>query len=283
MLETFGDPRAPLRISALTALTKCPGFLVLTDCRMSSDFLDKKSAAAHNGTAAGRAIELFHAGLGVGESLAMTEEESTSGCRGRSFELVQMGKVEAWVRRYCADPRNEPEVVVESSMEAEVELLLDPAPEDPTGEPILLVGHVDQIRREPDGTLRLWDVKSGAADGLPMLFSHAWQLAAYTLACRATLGEPVLPGGIIRLRGYDSKSKKAEALDPDWLESRPVFFDAPWSIDACEAMMANVAQAVAWIRLGIVSTTPGPHCGWCPATGPHLCDTRLLEGVLDGS
>lgn len=279
-LKEFATRRAPLRASTLNALVKCPAWVILGDYRLNPTYEDRKSAAAHNGTAAGRAIELFHAGLGVGEALAMTEEESASGLRGRGFEMVKMTTVDAWVRRYCADPRNRPEIVLESSLEMEVELTLAAAPEDPTGEPIIITGHVDQIRRDRSGVLRLWDVKSGVLDGLDMLWTYAWQLAAYTVGAAEILNEPVLPGGVIRLRGYDSKAKLALANDPEWCAGRAVHFESQCTLATCHEMLETVAQHVAWIRLGLIHQHPGKHCGWCPAGGPHLCGTRLDEGCL---
>ena len=85
---------------------------------------------------------------------------------------------------------------------------------------------------------------------------------AYALASTATMGEAVLPGGIIRLRGY-----KDVVIGPgasDEAGRSPVFFETPWSLDHCRDMLVTAAYRVQAIREGRIELIPGPHCQWCP-------------------
>lgn len=248
------------RISALPSLASCPGMAAL---RSSGD--DEGSAASDTGSAVGRAIELWHK---AGEHASALEEALgvTSREVPENFPRADMDQVRAWAAAYAADPRNAG-VVVADSCEREVRLVLPAAPEDPTGQPVELVGHLDQLRRGPGGQLRVWDLKSGRPGGLEMVYGYALQLAAYALACTETLGVPVLPGGIVRLRGYDAK----RATTPEAL----VFFEAPWTLDACRGLVVTVVQEIAWLRMGLVHLRPGLHCSYCPGNGPGNCGARI--------
>lgn len=250
------------RISSLPGIGQCPGFAVL---RAAGD--DTGSAAANTGSAVGRIAELWHRG---GEGATSFEEAVAQAMRevAENFPRADMDEARLHALGYASDPRNRG-VVVAEWCELEVKLTLAPAPEDPTGQPIELVGHIDQIRRDPvTKQLRVWDLKNGRPGGLELLYGYAWQIAAYSLACTATLGEPVLPGGVIRMKGYGTKRRDPDA-DPS------THFEAPWSLDQCRGMLDVVAFEVAHVRNGAIAMRPGMHCMWCPAGGPHLCGARL--------
>ena len=251
------------RISALPMTGTCPGFSVL---RAAED--GRGSRAANTGSAVGRIIELWHRGH---ETDAALEEAMQGAAReaGEKWPDADLDEANSLARSYAADPRNRG-VVVADLCEREVRLVLPPAPEDPTGLPVELVGHVDQIRRV-GGVLRVWDVKAGKPGGIEMLYSYAWQIAAYALAATATLGETVLPGGIIRLRGYGPRTSP---------EAAAVHFEAPWSHAQCNVMLATAVQEIAWLRAGLVHLRPGLHCMWCPGGGPHVCAGAIDR--LDG-
>lgn len=250
------------RISSLPGLGQCPAFTVL---RASG--ADSGSAAADNGSAAGRMVELWHRG---GEGPTALEEAiriATSEAAER-FPRADLDQARTWAVAYAADSRNRG-VVLPDSCEMEVRIKLDPSPEDPTGHPIELVGHLDQLRRDAGGQLRVWDLKTGKGSGLELLYTHAWQIAAYALATSEVLGEPVLPGGVIRLRGYE------RSRNPVPPSEAAVHFEAPWSIEQCKTMLATAVQHIAWLRAGLVHMHPGIHCQWCPAGSPALCGDRI--------
>lgn len=220
------------------------------------------SAAADSGIAVGRAIQLWHElgedPLALDEALRRTEAESHARC-----PLADWTDVRAWATGYAADTRNGGHVA--SDFELEVRF--------PLGR-FVLVGHVDQIRRTPEAGARVWDVKSGKAGGREMLFDYAWQLAAYALACTETLGEPVLPGGLLRVRGYAWNTRCQWNRDAP--STAPVQFATPWSLAHCREMMDDAEALLELIDAGTVIRTPGEACRYCPGEAPHLC-RRLLE------
>lgn len=247
-----------VRISSLPTVGRCPAFGVLRSLTGGS------SPAAHTGTAVGRLIELTHQGAPYAEALARTQAEAPEAFPDADLDYVmQCGLA------YCSDARNR-DVVVGELCEREVTVSLAPSPRDPTGEPIQLVGHVDQIRRER-GQLYVWDLKNGRPSGIDLLYGYAWQIAAYAVAASNTLGEPVLPGGIIRLRGYIHERRKN---NPDPNEAN-VFYAAPWTLEQCHAMLGNVVEHIALQRSGVLLSQPGTHCEWCPASGPHTCADEI--------
>lgn len=259
LLRTFATREWPLRISALTGLQCCPGFTLLSDRKIAED--DRSSAAAETGTAVGRLIELWHLGEKFREALDQAEGE-----KGADFPSADMEAAEFWFHSYVDDDRNQVNSVLAESLEAKVEYELPPAPEDPTGKPIYLVGHLDQVR-VLHGRHSVWDVKSGRAQGKQMLFDYAWQQAGYVLASRQRWPElDVQPGGIIRLRGY-TKTKAPSDCN--------VFYQDPRTVKDCEEQLNNVSLHVALIRQGIIVTAPGKHCCWCPAEFYHLCGPML--------
>ena len=261
-----GPGAAPVRISALTSLTKCPASMILQRA-----FDRGSGAAADTGSAVGRLVQLHHEGWIADDAIERARREAPT-----EFPLADLARAERLYLSYAADPRNPRDVVVKGTCEQEVRLVLPPDAHDPTGQPIHLVGHVDQIRHHPDGRLRVWDTKAGKLDdGLAMTRVYAWQLAAYALAATATLGRPVLPGGIIRLAGYEARDAEPSSGQAS------THYETPWTLDECATMLASVSALIAMIRRGDVLMLPGSHCRWCPGEAPNLCADRLApEHVL---
>lgn len=261
-MTLVASAKAPARCSSLSSLTRCPGFWTLAQVDDG-----EHGSAANTGSAVGRGVELWHAGYTLGDAVARVQAEASE-----KFPFADMDATTRMIRNYTRDERNGQTAA--GHCELEVRLVLEPDPSDPTGEPIHLVGHVDQIRRGPDGRLRVWDLKCGRPSGLELLYSYAWQLAAYSLAASATLGETVYPGGIIRGRAYDyvegGKSKGAQ--DPSVVHA---FYEAPWSPDECRVLLGSVRYHVARLREGLVLLHPGPHCQWCPGVNPAACQSRF--------
>lgn len=256
----------PLRISSLSSLVRCPGFLV------SRAIDDSPGKPAQNGSAVGRVIQLAHEGVLLEEALAQTERES------ENWPLADMAQVREWATPYCLDERNGPGSdfgpVVPGSCEMTVKLMLPPDEDDPTGLPIHLRGHIDQLREERGtGILRVWDVKSGRGTGQELLAEYAWQLAIYSAACTATLGRLVLPGGIIRLRSYERHGPTAPG----------VFWEAPWTPEDVASMVGTVAHDIGVLRAGKIPLRPGLHCQWCPAAPFWSCHQRVPDLPMVGS
>lgn len=261
------------RISSLPKVAACPAFGVL---RAAS--ADTAGAAAHSGSAVGRLIELWHrSGEDNADFDSLVAQVRTE--VPNRWPLARMDDVLRWALSYCGDPRNSGTVLVDS-LEREVEYSLPAAGElYPYGsgtnppKPLLLRGHLDQVRRESDGVLRVWDVKSGRPDGIDMLYDYALQLAAYAVAATESYGEPVLPGGIIRLRGYH----KGRRSQWDGLDEAPAFFHAPWTLEQARGMLDTIAAHHALLARGVILRQPGSHCSYCPGESPALCGEKLAE------
>lgn len=251
------------RSSALGGLAWCPGFWALRAAE-SLSMVRSSSRAADTGTAVGRAIELWHrGGETVDAAIAAVGQTVAEECAPQA----DWDTVREQLRLYTLDARNHG-VVLAHLQEHEVRAEVPADPDDPTGAPVVIVGHVDQIRRAPNGGLQVWDLKSGKPSGLEMTHLYAWQLAAYAVGCTETLGEDVLPGGIIRTRGYTARG----ADDPSRAR---VHYATPWSLDQCRDMLGVVAYRVGEIRRGLIATTPGAHCMFCSGEGPALCPPRV--------
>ncbi len=237
------------RISQLPTLRRCPGLALIQMTYPNS------SKAADTGSAAHKLIEYHHKGYSVPDSIAATTLLSYT-----DFPQADLTQAAKWAGKYLEDPRNRGGTVIADYLEIEVSATLG-------GD--TLTGHVDQIRRE-HGQLYVWDVKTGREEGSDMVRTYALQIAAYAVAATETLGEPVLPGGIIHLRDYTKRSPGG------------VFYHAGWSLDGCRRILERGASnVIARINSGDVRISPGPHCGYCPAGGPPNCIDEIEE-ILDG-
>jgi len=264
-----------LRISILANLAKCPSFFALKTRITDVSF----GTAAHTGSAVGRLIELWHRNGETAEGLLAAKRRAfLDGIT--DFPKANFDSACKVAIFYACDPRNRG-VVIPDSCEQEVILKLEPDPSDPVQKMMEIPGHVDQIRRESDGGLYVWDVKNGKPEGDELRLAYAWQLAAYAIASTEFYGETVLPGGIIRTQSYlndlhrcptcNKKSRK-KVLAP---HEAKVFYETPWSLEACHTMMRQAARAIARLRRGIFDQTPGTHCNWCPGGGPHRCEVEI--------
>ncbi len=268
--------KLPKRISSLPTFNSCPGLWALQEEQQRHGDR-RRSQAADAGSAAHKAVELLHRGHDMESLCAQVAQE---------FPHVDLKLVGMWVGQYARDPRNQNTVLVDSQ-EAEVKLDLGP---------VQLVGHVDQIREHPDGTKRVWDIKTGRSES--PVTHYAWQLAGYALAATETFGEPILPGGVIRLRSYirrdrctycqaapgadcvtssgkwtrDHSEREWTLLPPD---TAPVFHEMQASLDQCRATLKSFLALYELREQGITVTTPGDHCRYCPADGPQYCVLEL--------
>jgi len=264
-------PGEPTRLSALNSLSKCSG-LVAARSVVSGD----SGQAADTGTGVGRGVELWHRGVDY-SSLAkqLTAEQPTE------FAKADMNDVHRIVLAYVNDERNRPDVVLTDSLELTVHLELEPDEDDPTGLPIKLKGHTDQVRyafpdhpqREELG-LQLWDVKNGRASGEDMTRDYAFQLCAYTVALEGHYGAGEISlGGVIRTKGYIARGK------PDPSQAN-VFFPMPWTMEQCRAVLDTARYLIGQIRAGAIPHTPGSWCRYCPLSYP-TCATGGLRRLLE--
>jgi hypothetical protein len=259
--EDFGGEKNPLRSSRLARFMQCPWSEAMQHLAMVED--EQAGAAADTGSAMHFAAQLWHTRLKGDARLAVAAMRMAL----ERYPFADLDSAEDQFRRYAADPRNLAAKVV--LVEAAVRVEIPPAPGDPTGAPVIVMGTVDQVREEPGG-LRALDIKTGGKyEGPDMLDEHCLQLAAYQLGATYLLGREVRAASIIRTKDY-LKTDRMKRPKPG-----PVFWEAPWSLDDCRALMRSVAAAVAEVRRGLFRHAPGGHCRYCPAGGVAQCTKRL--------
>lgn len=246
-LHDYGTERSPLRASSLPNLVHCPAKAFLM---YLGELDDSSSAAAETGSLVHALVKAWHEGNF--DTTGVAREVATF---AREFPLADSKVALAHFAGYANDATNRVKLVLS---ESKVSVRLKAADDDPTGEPILVNGTLDQVREGPRG-LGVWDIKTGRPGGLQMLDAYALQLAAYSLAATELLGQPVRPGGIIRTLGYTTR------------EPGPTHFECPWDLRTADMLLDAVRKLVASIRRGDVTFAPGSPCLICPARGLQNC------------
>lgn len=243
-LEDFGTDKHPLHASGLQSIIKCSLRAVLHFLLQPDD---ESGEAADTGSAVHAAVHAWHNnGQDAAASLDAMRQAS-----GR-YRKADLNDAAALFLQYAQDPRNAQAEIVAS--ERNVRFQLDPAPEDKTGRPIVIVGTCDQTRRV-HGELRVFDIKSSTKPGYHLLMQHLYQVSAYAVGMTIEMGEPVHPGALIRVRGYPNGA----------------FF--PYSIDLKHAamLMDALRRVVAAIRAGKPVPSPGDYCTWCVMRTMDAC------------
>lgn len=172
-------------------------------------------------------------------------------------------KSEKVFRAYAADPKNADADV--PWCEAQVTLRLAPAPEDKTGKPVVIVGTLDQVRRHSDGSLRVWDIKTGdRLDADETVNEYLIQQAIYTLGARQTLDPTIgdTPGGIIYTPGYE-RNRGGKTHIP-----------LPLSLEAACILVSPLVHWIAQVRAGLMQFRPSAEsCRFCPIKPWPTCIT----------
>ncbi len=255
----FASETHPLRPSKAGQLLKCPMSSFLSV--MSED--DGGNSAAHTGNLVHSAAAAYHRATGAN---AKRKEVGLAALAADlpKFPHGSKEKAETIFGKYADDPENEGADV--PWVEQSVTLVLEPAPNDPTGKPVWIVGTLDQVRRAK-GRLRVWDIKTGAAkDTGETMDEYLVQQACYTLAAQQTLDPNIEPGGIIYTPGYEKPRGKR-------------FLDLKLTTDRCKMLLAPLVQYVAILRGGTPLFTPSAGaCAWCKMR-PYTNCFNLFEGA----
>lgn len=257
----FASRDVPLRASSAPSLLKCGLQALLLHMGLLTD--RESGQAADTGTLVHLAAELWH------RDPLHDAERTWLAALGQQLERAPLANLEdarKLYERYTTLPANQEGSreawqfgsVIPEYQEIEVTLEIPPHESDPTGQPVVLVGHCDQIRRDCYGDLRIWDIKTTKTVGEAALHEYTPQLAVYTLAAAETLGEPVQPGGLILLRAKTAPMQ--EAL---------------FTADQARSILDSLAFEVARIRSSQQTPRPGQHCRWCSAGGPQNCVNYL--------
>jgi len=246
-VKHMGCKEYPIRISSAPALLACEGFHV---ARLVCP--EEAGIAAAIGTAADRAIKLWHTGMSLEEAVKKAVEENPT---------VTLDAVEPMVRGYAGDADRlcaeyGPVVLESQDLEVTVDL----------GD-VHFVGHLDQARVK-DGKTLVWDMKASRFGGQQLTHDYLVQLVLYAEGLRQRAGAPleaVGVGGIIRLT--------------DYLRSRsegPVAYPCPVSVYMMQHLLQQLRNAVMRIRRGsLPACRPGSRCSYCQLAPPGDCVTRL--------
>jgi hypothetical protein len=140
---------------------------------------------------------------------------------------------------------------------------------DKTGKPIGITGQVDQVRRNKDNMLYLYDVKSSGRQAGVLAVEYAVSQLVYMYLVEQHLREYVYGSIIIRTKGYLVRGVRPEDSPAG------VFIQMPLTRGHYSVILDQIRLAVARIRNGEISVNPGEHCAWCGFQSPANCLIQL--------
>lgn len=263
-LKLLASEQYPMRASSTTYL----------NCRLRTLLYmlqsDAAGKAAQTGTLIHKGVEAWARGGSEDAGLSAMEQAQRR-FRELEEEAGDLEQAQKWLRLYIEDPRNAPLGVEPEdgsigklvAVEKPGILRLDPAPFDPTGEPLVFTGTCDQIR-EWQGHRYIWDLKTsdmnkvGGPNGVVDYYMLQQVLYAYMNQARV--------GGLILLRSYTARKEG----------SKGVFFQPSMHEDSIRHVLDGVRESIALLRMGQISPNPGLHCGQCYlANGIGECSQKL--------
>lgn len=217
--------------------------------------------AGDTGSAVHAAAHAMHDGKEVAECLGVMKAKLAQYPKAELLDAADL------FLKYSSDQRNKEAKVVLN--ERQIDFALAPSKEDPTGEPIIFNGRVDQVR-DVDGRLKVYDIKSTKKDPAQMQAEYMFQMAAYCVGSSILLGQRVDPGACIYVRKYGNKDHSRAS----------VFWHYSWTFDDCVQIMEVVRHRVADIRKGILYHNPNDnYCRWCHLRTPDLCLPKLQQTI----
>ncbi len=246
-MAKFATKDYPLRASRIQSFVICPWRIVLLT--LTND-QDKAGEPADTGSATHAAVATWH--KNGGDAASAVEAMRT---RIAEYPLADLKTAGELFCNYIVQPANRSAELV--LVEAEVTFSLPCAEDDPTGEAVTVLGHLDQVRRER-GMLKLWDIKTSKKMPHEVLWGAEMQAAAYCLGATQLLGETVHPGGIIMPR-----------RDPMHIPFLWAHTDIPRILEPLVRLVAEVRKGNVWHVSG------NENCKWCHTGGPDQCFPRL--------
>lgn len=255
-LSKFGTAEFPLHSNGLSIVVKCPWRAVMLYMYGEDG---ESGPAADTGSAVHKAAAAMHNGAEPAAALKVMGE------RAHEYPRADLREAAGIFLSYSSDERNRVECLL---VERQVEFRLAAAPEDPTGEPVVIVGRVDQVRLYEGDRASVWDIKTSKLDGIRLLQESTMQVAAYCVGASYLLGRRVDPGGLILPRRYVPG-------DPS---RSPVFWHIPWKFEDAAQILEPVRHVVAHIRRGQLWHVPSDEmCRWCSARSPDICLPKLQQ------
>lgn len=245
-ITKFATSEFPLRASRLEKFLACNWRVVM----LTFGDNDPAGEAADTGSAVHAAVDTWHK---TGLDAAAAVEAMRA--RLSEYPKADLPTAAQLFLAYTADLRNIGAEIVQG--ECEVPFEIAASPQDPTGAPIVIIGHVDQVRRE-NGLLRVWDIKTSKKAPHEVLWGACIQAAAYCKGSEQLLGELVHPGGVIMPR------------------RSPMHIPFTWTRDDVDRILDPIRHHVALVRAGHVAHVPeADRCKWCHSGGPDVCLPRL--------
>ena len=252
-LKRFATEDFPLHPSALRTLVDCPWKIVM---QYLYDPSDEGGPAGDTGSAVHAAAHALHDGKEVAESIEVMRAKLANYPKADLLDAADL------FLKYAGDTRNRGARVVLNEMP--IGFKIAAAPEDPTGEPLVFEGRLDQVR-EADSQLLLYDLKSSKKDPMVLLHEHTFQMAAYCVGASILLKRQVNPGALILVRRYKG--------DPN---TAAVFWHYAWTFHDCEGILDVLRHRVAEVRKGILYHNPEEsRCHWCHQRTPDVCLPKL--------
>lgn len=259
----------PLRASALPKIDQCPASVFLSQALwLPGDDDDPGGEAAQTGNLVHSAAKTFH-----DLSMLPPEERREAGLKAleaarEKFPGGDPKKAKKHFLAYASDPQNSEAKVVK--VEQKVWAEIPPSPLDPTGEPVVIRGTLDQLRIR-DGIAVVDDIKTGSHYyGLKALDHYRTQQAAYVLAARQTFGKEfgdIEPGALICTDGYFRPEGR-------------VFWYHKWSADLIPMILQNVVNQVAAARAKLLGFSPSIEtCRWCEHKNFENCSTFARDHI----
>jgi PD-(D/E)XK nuclease superfamily len=256
-MRLFATDAWPLHPSAMRGLITCPWRVVV---RYLLEPEDDVGPAADTGSAVHAAVAALHRGKDVAESLGVMQVGIAD------YPRADLRDAAAMFLAYSADPRNMADEVV--YVEEQIQYNIAPAPEDPTGAQISVIGTLDQVRRNAHG-LYVVDIKTSKKDPLEVLHNATFQIAAYCVGASMKLGQSVQPGRLVLPRKYMGQSPSIAAAH--WYY--------PWRLEDAGYILDSIRHIVARVRAGDVWHVPNPDCNWCTFKSPDYCLPELIKVI----
>ncbi len=261
-LRLFGTSAFPLHPSGMRGLIVCPWRAALMYLSTPSD---EGGVAGDTGSATHAAVAALHRGESPARALGIMHEGLPR------YPQADIQDASAMFLNYSLDTRNRNAKFAEYEgkpcIEQKIAFNLEAAQEDPTGDPIEVVGTLDQVR-DIGGVLKLVDLKTSRKDPTELLYHHTLQVAAYCVGASILLQRPVQPGFLLLTRKYKSDASTSH-----------VQWHYAWTLADTAQILQGVRHTVALIRSGKLFHSPNKDCTWCPAKSPDLCLPKLQETV----
>lgn len=253
-LRLFGTEAFMLHPSHLRNLLICPLRVVM---EYLSPGEGRSGPAADTGSAMHAAAAAWHLGANVAEAIA----EMTR--RSAEYPLADLGDATNLFLCYAADERNSSAKVL--YVEEPIRFNIAPSPNDPTGQPICVVGTCDQLREDERG-LMVVDLKTSKLDPMDVMAGSTHQIAAYVVGMSVRVGRPVERACLVMPRRYTAN-----------LSQSPVFWHFAWRFRDAEAILDGVRDEVARVRSGKLRHMPTSECRWCALRSPDVCLPQMQK------